>query len=65
MIELAHRLTRKTPRWRQLKARLRAAGKPGSVAAAAVANRWVRQLYYRMTDQQRPTHKRKLAATPC
>lgn len=65
MIELAHRLTRWTPRWRQLKSQLRAAGKPGSVAAAAVANRWVRQFYYRMTDQQRPIHERKLAATPC
>ena len=65
LIELAHRLTRCTPRWRQLKAKLRAAGKPGSVAAAAVANRWVRQLYYRMTDQQQPNRERILAATPC
>lgn len=65
LIELAHRLARKTPRWRQLKAQLRAAGKPGSVATAAVANRWVRQLYYRMTDQPRLTGERTLAATPC
>src|SRR5205823_5981673 len=28
--------------------RLRAAGKPGSVVAAAVANRWIRRLYHEM-----------------
>ena len=48
LIELAHRLCRWDPRWREMKRRLRASGKPGSVAAAAVANRWVRQLYYEM-----------------
>ena len=50
LIELAHRLARWQPRWAQFKQRLRAAGKPGSVASAAVANRWVRGLYYRMTE---------------
>ncbi len=48
LIELAHRLCRWDPRWREMKRRLRASGKPGSVAVAAVANRWVRQLYYVM-----------------
>lgn len=48
LIEAAHRLARHTPRWRALRQRLRAAGKPGSVAAAAVANRWVRALYHRL-----------------
>ena len=38
-------------RWGQLAARLRARGKPGSVAAAAVANRWIRKLYHQMREQ--------------
>ena len=48
LIEAAHRLARLDPRWRALAQRLRAAGKPGSVAAAAVANRWVRWLFHQM-----------------
>lgn len=48
LIEAAHRLARYTPRWRQLALRLRSAGKPGSVVAAAVANRYVRCLYHQM-----------------
>ena len=48
LIEAAHRLARLDPRWRALGQRLRAAGKPGSVAAAAVANRWVRWLFHHM-----------------
>jgi transposase len=49
LIEAAHRLIRHDPRWAKLACRLRTAGKPGSVRAAAVANRWVRWLYYQMT----------------
>jgi len=49
LVELAWRLIRYEPRWAQLGHRLRAAGKPGSVAAAAVANRWVRWLHHHMT----------------
>jgi transposase len=48
LIEAAHRLTRFDPRWAQLGAKLRAAGKPGSVVAAAVANRWVRWLFHQV-----------------
>jgi transposase len=48
LIETAHRLARYVPKWKTLKDRLRSAGKPGSVAAAAVANRWIRQLYWQM-----------------
>lgn len=46
LIEAAHRLARFDPRWREVSTRLRAAGKPGSVAAVAVANRWVRGLHH-------------------
>jgi transposase len=49
LIELAHRLIRYEVRWSQLGRKLKAAGKPGSVAAAAVANRWVRWLHHEMT----------------
>lgn len=45
LIEAAHRLIRYDPRWSKLAKSMRAAGKPGSVVAAAVANRWVRWLY--------------------
>jgi transposase len=48
LIEAAHRLIRYTPPWQKLATRLRQAGKPGSVVAAAVANRWMRRLYHEM-----------------
>ncbi len=48
LIEAAHRLARFDPKWRTLALRLRTAGKPGSVTAAAVANRWVRWLFHQM-----------------
>jgi transposase len=52
LIELAHRLPRCDLRWARLAHRLRAGGKPGSVVAAAVANRWVRWLYHQMQTVQ-------------
>jgi transposase len=48
LIETAHRLARYVPKWKTFKDRLKSAGKPASVAAAAVANRWVRRLYWEM-----------------
>jgi transposase len=48
IIEAAHRLIRYDPRWRALAASMRRAGKPGSVIAAAVANRWVRWLFHQV-----------------
>lgn len=48
LIEAAHRLARLDEKWRALALRLRSAGKPGSVAAAAVANRWVRWVFHQM-----------------
>lgn len=51
LIEAAHRLIRYQPRWTALADKLRAAGKPGSLIAAAVANRWLRWLYYQMQPQ--------------
>jgi transposase len=48
LIEAAHRLKRFDPRWRSLAATLRAKGKPGSVIAAAVANRWMRGLHHEL-----------------
>lgn len=48
LIEAAHRLIRYDPRWQKFALRLRTNGKPGSVVAAAVANRWVRGLYHTM-----------------
>jgi transposase len=48
LIEAAHRLIRYDERYKGLAVRLRGRGKKGSVAAAAVANRWVRRLYHQM-----------------
>jgi transposase len=48
LIEAAHRLPRQADRWSKMRARLGRAGKPGSVIAAAIANRWVRWLYHQM-----------------
>lgn len=46
LIEMAHRLCRYSPQWQAMKDRLRKNKKPGGLIAAAVANRWVRQLYW-------------------
>jgi transposase len=48
ILQAAHRLKRYEPRWKTLAARLRRRGKPGSVIAAAVANRWMRSLYHQV-----------------
>jgi transposase len=55
LIEAAHRLMRYDERWAVLNASMRARGKPGSVVAAAVANRWVRWLYHRMRAEGQET----------
>jgi transposase len=46
LIEAAHRLGRYAPKWRAMKEHMRKNRKPGGVIAAAIANRWVRQLYW-------------------
>lgn len=48
LIEAAHRLIRWDERWRAFAQKLARAGKPGSVIAAAVANRWMRWLFHQM-----------------
>ena len=48
VIEAAHRLARYDPRWSVMATQMREAGKPGSVVAAAVANRWLRWLFHQM-----------------
>lgn len=50
LIEAAHRLIWHHPHWKALAVRLLEAGKPKSVVAAAVANRWIRWLYHQMKD---------------
>jgi transposase len=48
LIETAHRLARYDLRWAKLATSLRRRGKPGSVVAAAIANRWMRWLFHQM-----------------
>jgi len=50
LIEAAHRLAHWDPRWAALARSLRIRGKPGSVVAAAIANRWMRWLYHQMVN---------------
>ena len=50
LVEAGHRLGRLDGRWKGLAAKLRRKGKPGSVVAMAIANRWVRWLYHRMRE---------------
>ena len=47
VIQLAQRLPRHVPRWKELQGRLRRT-KPANVATAAIANRWLRWLYHEM-----------------
>jgi transposase len=48
LIEAAHRLMRMDTRWSALGARIKHRTRSGSVAAAAVGNRWVRWLFHQM-----------------
>jgi transposase len=48
LIETAHRLMLHDDKWKALGQELRKRGKAGSVAAAAVANRWIRWLHHQM-----------------
>ena len=50
LIETAHRLMRCESRWVVLGAALRQRSRSGSLAAAAVANRWVRWLFHQMRE---------------
>jgi len=47
LIQLAKRLPRHEPRWREFKARL-GQRKPANVVSAAIANRWLRRLYHEL-----------------
>lgn len=48
VIELAHRLRNKEPRWKALGKKLRERGKPTNVVIGAIANRFMRGLYHDM-----------------
>jgi transposase len=48
LVEAAHRLIRYNAEWKSMADRLRANGKKTCVIIAAVANRWIRKLFYQM-----------------
>ena len=50
LVEAAHRLIRYNAEWKEMANRLRANGKKTCVIVAAVANRWVRKLFYKMRE---------------
>jgi transposase len=49
IVEAAHRLIRYDPRWRELAATMRRAGKPTCVIVAAIGNRWIRWLFHQVS----------------
>jgi transposase len=53
LIEAAHRLARLQPEWQEMKQQLVERGKPASVAVAAIANRWIRKLYWEMKEVEK------------
>lgn len=53
LIEAAHRLARYDERWRKMANQMRKRGKPGSVVAAAVANRWMRWLFHQLVHEEK------------
>lgn len=52
LIQLAHRIRKRVPRWQKLAAEMESRGKPACVVVAALANRWVRWAYHRMTEPE-------------
>ena len=50
LIQLAKRLPRHNPHWREFKERLRPR-KPANVISAAIANRWLRRLYHELAPR--------------
>jgi transposase len=50
IVQAAQRIGRYDEKWKTLKQRLVARGKPKSVAIAAVANRWIRWLYHQIKN---------------
>jgi transposase len=55
LIEAAHRLSVQDSRWKTFKQHMRERGKPGSLIAAAIANRWVRRLYHDLMAERHVT----------
>ena len=52
LVETAHRLIRYNDEWKAMATRLKANGKKPCVVVAAVANRWIRRLFYQMTSAE-------------
>lgn len=52
LMEAAHRLQRCNQRWKEFGLQLKQRGKPASLVAAAVANRWVRWLHHELRGFQ-------------
>jgi transposase len=56
LIQLAKRLPRRDPRWREFKERLRPR-KSANVISAAIANRWLRRLHHELTAVEKSPDK--------
>ncbi|HEY9172164.1 MAG TPA: IS110 family transposase [Verrucomicrobiae bacterium] len=56
LIQLAKRLPRQDPHWREFKERLRPQ-KPANVVSAAIANRWLRRLHHELVSVEKSAAK--------
>ncbi len=54
ILEAAHHLAR-TELWKEFVSRMRQRGKPYPIIVTSLANRWIRQLFWKMKDYQRET----------
>lgn len=59
LMQLAKRLPRQDPHWKELHAKLRIS-KGANVASAAIANRWLRRLYHEMVTKVKVQVKEEL-----
>ncbi|GAF97321.1 unnamed protein product, partial [marine sediment metagenome] len=59
LMELSHRLIRQSRRWTKMAIRLLEGGKAKNVVVAAVANRWMRRLFYQMQPAPPPAPARQ------
>ena len=59
LIQCGHGLLRRPGRWRELADKLKRRGKPTNVVVAAIANRWVRSMHWRLVSSEKTQTEKK------
>jgi len=65
LVELGQRLARTQDRWKTMRAEMKARGKPHCVIVAAIANRFIRAIYYPWKQTQLDGTAPAPVASPC